>query len=46
MPDLRSFTPMPWRSGVARLACDVHVEGEEWPYCPRTILRRQLDRAR
>ncbi len=31
---------------VARLACDVHVEGEEWPYCPRTILRRQLDRAR
>jgi len=24
----------------------VHVEGEEWPYCPRTILRRQLDRAK
>ena len=21
------------------------VEGEEWPYCPRTILRHQLDRA-
>ena len=31
---------------MARLACDVHVEGEEWPYCPRTILRHQLDRAR
>ncbi len=31
---------------MARLACDVHVEGEEWPYCPRTILRRQLERAR
>ena len=46
MPDLRSFTPLPWRSGVARLACDVHVEGEEWPYCPRTILRRQLARAK
>src|SRR4029079_18108968 len=29
-----------------RLACDVHVEGQEWPYCPRTILRRQLERAR
>ena len=28
------------------MACDVHVEGEEWPYCPRTILRRQLERAR
>jgi glutamine synthetase len=46
MPDVRSFTPLPWRPDVARLACDVHVEGEEWPYCPRTILRRQLDRAR
>ena len=46
MPDVRSFTPLPWRPSVARLACDVHVEGEEWPYCPRTILRRQLERAR
>ena len=46
MPDVRSFTPLPWKPGVARLACDVHVEGEEWPYCPRTILRRQLDRAK
>jgi glutamine synthetase len=46
MPDVRSFTPLPWRPDVARLACDVHVEGEEWPYCPRTILRRQLERAR
>jgi glutamine synthetase len=46
MPDVRSFTPLPWRPTVARLACDVHVEGQEWPYCPRTILRRQLERAR
>jgi glutamine synthetase len=46
MPDVRSFTPLPWKPGVARLACDVHVEGEEWPYCPRTILRRQLARAK
>src|SRR4051812_17972510 len=46
MPDVRSFTPLLWRDGVARMACDVHVEGEEWPYCPRTILRRQLERAR
>jgi glutamine synthetase len=45
MPDLRSFTPLPWKPNVARFACDVHVEGEEWPYCPRTILRRQLARA-
>ena len=46
MPDVRTFTPLPWRPGVARIACDIHVEGQEWPYCPRTILRRQLKRAR
>ncbi|HZC29784.1 MAG TPA: type III glutamate--ammonia ligase, partial [Gaiellaceae bacterium] len=45
MPDPRSFVPLPWKPGVARLACDVHVEGQEWPYCPRTILRNQLARA-
>src|SRR3954453_15208846 len=46
MPDPRSLTPLPWYAGVARFACDVHVEGEDWPYDPRTILRRQLERAR
>src|SRR5437879_6944584 len=46
IPDLRSFTPVPWESSLARFACDVYVEGDEWPYCPRTILRRQLERAR
>ena len=45
VPDVRSYTPLPWRPGVARFACDVTVEGEEWPYCPRTILRHQLERA-
>jgi glutamine synthetase len=45
VPDVRSYTPLPWRPGVARFACDVTVEGEEWPYCPRTILRHQLQRA-
>ena len=39
MPDLASFTPVPWQPNLARFACDVTVEGEEWPYCPRTILR-------
>jgi glutamine synthetase len=46
IPDVRSYTPLPWKPGVARVACDVTVEGEPWLYCPRTILRRQLDRAR
>jgi glutamine synthetase len=45
MPDPSTLTILPWRPNVARLACDVVVEGEEWPYCPRTILRRALARA-
>jgi len=46
IPDLRSFTPVPWEPTLARFACDIHVDGEAWPYDPRTILRRQLDKAR
>jgi glutamine synthetase len=45
MPDPRSLTVLPWRPTVARLACNVTVEGEPWPFCPRTILRGALDRA-
>jgi glutamine synthetase len=45
MPDPSTLTILPWRPNVARLACDVTVEGEEWPYCPRTILRRAVARA-
>jgi len=46
MPDVGSFTRLPWKQEVGWFACDVTVEGEEWPYCPRTILRHQLERAR
>ncbi len=46
MPDLDSLTLVPWQQNLARLACDVTVEGEPWPYCPRTILRNQLARAK
>jgi glutamine synthetase len=46
IPDPRSFTLVPWHPGLARLACDIRVEGQEWPYCPRTILRNQLARAK
>src|SRR6266852_9474883 len=28
MPDLASFTPVPWEPNLARFACDVTVEGE------------------
>jgi glutamine synthetase len=45
MPDPASYAQLPWRPDIARLACDVTVEGEPWPYCPRTILRNQVARA-
>ncbi|MBS1881866.1 MAG: type III glutamate--ammonia ligase [Actinobacteria bacterium] len=45
IPDPASYTPLPWRPRIARLACDVTVEGEPWPYCPRTILKGQIARA-
>jgi glutamine synthetase len=46
MPDPKSFTAVPWQPNLARLASDVYVEGKPWPYCPRTILRRQMEVAR
>src|ERR1700733_10744065 len=46
IPDLDSFTPVPWRSNLARFACHVTVEGAAWGYCPRTILRAVLERAK
>jgi glutamine synthetase len=42
IPDPSSYTPVPWQPGLARFACDVTVEGEAWPYCPRTILRNAV----
>jgi glutamine synthetase len=45
MPDPASFTPLPWKPEVARFACDLYVDGEPWPYCPRTILRGALEKA-
>lgn len=45
MPDPRSFRVVPWRRGLAHIIGDVQVEGQEFPYCPRTILRRQIERA-
>src|SRR5215471_3964977 len=46
IPALGSYTPVPWQSNLARFACDVTVEGEEWPYCPRTILRHVMAAAK
>ncbi len=44
MPDFDSYTVVPWETGVARVACDITVDGEAWPYCSRTVLKRAIER--
>ncbi|HEY8476284.1 MAG TPA: type III glutamate--ammonia ligase [Chloroflexota bacterium] len=46
MPDWRTLTILPWRPNVAWVAGNVYVEGKPWPYCPRSILQRQMEKAR
>lgn len=46
IPDFNSLTIVPWRKNLAWVAGDIYVEGEAWHYCPRTILRQQLEKAR
>jgi glutamine synthetase len=46
MPDPASYTLVPWQPGLAVLQCDIHVEGEPWPYAPRLILKGMLETAR
>ncbi len=50
-PDLNSFTPVPWQQDLGRFACNIFVEGEEWPYeghplggegVPHPVLRELL----
>ena len=42
VPDPDSYTVVPWNPSLAVLMCDIHVEGEEWPYAPRVILKNML----
>ena len=46
VPDFRSLTVLPWRKNIAWVTGNLHVEGKPWPFCPRTILCRQLELAR
>jgi len=46
VPDLASYTLTPWQPELAVLQCDIHVEGQPWPYTPRLILKRMLDKVR
>ena len=44
MPDLSSYMPAPWQPGLGIIQCDPYVLGEPWPFAPRVILRRQIER--
>ena len=46
IPDFSSLTIVPWRENLAWVAGDMFVEGQSWHYCPRTILRNQLEKAK
>ncbi len=43
VPDPDSYALAPWQPGLAVVQCDIHVEGEPWPYTPRLILKRVLE---
>ena len=46
IPDFDSFTVLPWRPNIAWVMSNIHVNDAPWPYCPRTILQRQINLAR
>jgi len=46
VPDPASYTVTPWEPKLAVLQCDIHVEGQPWPYTPRLILKGMVDKAR
>src|SRR3954470_23639539 len=44
--DPASYTPLPWKPGLARFASDLYVDGQPHPYCPRVNLKRVLGELR
>ena len=46
VPDPASYAVTPWQPELAVLQCDIHVEGQPWPYTPRLILKGMLEKAR
>ena len=42
--DLDTYTPLPWKEGVARFASDLYVDDEPYMCCPRLNLNRVLSR--
>jgi glutamine synthetase len=46
IPDFRSLAILPWRKNIAWVTGNLHVDAKPWPLCPRTVLMRQLERAK
>lgn len=44
-PDPSSFALLPYAPHTARVMCDMTLDGEPWAACPRTFLKRMIDRA-
>ena len=44
--DLDTYTPLPWKDGVARFASDLYVDDEPFMHCPRQNLKRVLSAVR
>ena len=44
--DLDSYTPLPWKEGVARFASDLYVDDEPHMFCSRLNLKRVLANAK
>lgn len=44
--DPASYTPLPWKPGLARFAADLYVDGKPHPFCPRVNLQRVLGELR
>ena len=44
--DLDSYTPVPWKEGVARFASDLYVDGEPFMFCSRQNMKGVLSSVR
>ncbi|HXF69044.1 MAG TPA: glutamine synthetase family protein [Thermoflexus sp.] len=43
--DWTTFTPLPYAPGHARVLTDIYEGDRPWPHCPRSFLRRMIERA-
>lgn len=41
--DIETYSQLPWKPNVAIFNCNIHVDDEPYPYCPRTNLIRMID---